>query len=167
MGLCSLATKFICKLMFYLLWQIHLAPLGQFRQISSRPDPGRANHNRLSDMGRVLYDDCKEERRWGIFVNNQDGCRWCGTVCWIRSRDSINQTGRVFLSKKNIQLHFQLLLIRKMCLPYFRQDLVKVYLINCVALIGCRSIQLCSEAFWSASVDITPWKSNMNWEVPD
>ena len=22
-----------------------------------------------------------EERHWGIFVNNRDDCRWCGTVC--------------------------------------------------------------------------------------
>ena len=36
-----------------------------------------------------------------------------------------------------------------------------------IALIGCRSIQLRPEAFWSMSVDSAPWKSKMNWEVRD
>ena len=39
------------------------------------------------------FDTIKDECRWGIFLNNQDGCCWNGTVCWIYYCDCIKQTG--------------------------------------------------------------------------
>lgn len=41
------------------------------------------------------------------------------------------------------------------------------YVTRSVALIGCRSVQLHPEAFWSAPVDNATWKSKMNSEVPE
>ena len=38
----------------------------------------------------------------------------------------LNKLDGISSKRKNKQLHLKLLLIRKMCLPYFRQNLVKV-----------------------------------------
>lgn len=78
------------KLVFYLLWhKWSLAPL-PFRQVSSRPGLGRANHNLSSNDGRVWCNACPSS---GSVLNNQDCCRWCEIVCWIRYCDSIKLTG--------------------------------------------------------------------------
>ena len=55
-----------------------------FRQISSRPGPARANH---FQNGAGLTRWLTREAPYGsaieaIFINNQDGCRWCVT-CFI------------------------------------------------------------------------------------
>ena len=34
-------------------------------------------------------------------------------------------------------------------------------------LIGCRFVQLCSEAFWYEPVDVAPWKAKFNLATPD
>ena len=51
----SLGTRQICKLMFYLLWQISLVPF-LFKLISSQPGKPRVTHNCLSGGFQTIMD---------------------------------------------------------------------------------------------------------------
>ena len=58
----SLGTRGSCEPVFRGLCRMHLVPC------SDRPGLGRSYHNRLPNTRRGQYDDCVEERRWGIFT---------------------------------------------------------------------------------------------------
>ena len=61
----SLGNRQIGKLIFYFLWhRVWHHP----RQISGRPGPGRAKPSRLSNMGRVWYNDCTRGASYGTAV---------------------------------------------------------------------------------------------------
>ena len=132
--------------MFYLLWQT------DFQQTW----PGSDNHNRLTlsllpNMGRRFI--------WWlyrcvcvIFVNSPHGCCSYWMLCWIGYHNRVKQ-----IRRHNKQLWLRLLFIRKMCLLYFWQDVVKLWFINwpyggmsriSFYFIACKSIQLWPEAFW-------------------
>ena len=47
---------------------ICIRPPLPFKLNSSRTGPGQANQKRLSNIGRVYYDDCREERPMGALL---------------------------------------------------------------------------------------------------
>ena len=65
----SLGTRGSCEPVFRWLCRMHLVPC------SDRPCLGRSYQNRLPKTRRGQYDDCVEERRWGIFT------RWMLQMC--------------------------------------------------------------------------------------
>ena len=130
-----------------------------------------------SNMGPVWYDDCTEELRWGIFVNDQDSCCWCGTVFWICYRDSNKQ---VYFLKKNKQLHLKLLLKERcVCRTSGRiwfnlPTVVQRYVTRFIALIGilvcarwCLGKRKWTERFQTnthlqISLEISVWRCQAN-----
>ena len=108
----SWLNTLICKLMFYLQWQMRLHPL-PFRHISRRPDPAQANHICLTN--RWDWDDCTEDRR-----RKQPKCL-PRVYCWTRSLNRFKKKNWTVYNllnttalKRKLRRKIKLLLRRKM-----------------------------------------------------
>ena len=77
LGFINRGISQIEELMFFFSGICVWPPYHSDMDLNDRPGSDQSQPNCLSNMGRVLWDDCTEESHWGIFINYQDGCRWC------------------------------------------------------------------------------------------
>ena len=121
--LLGLGARWICKLVFYLLWQMLWPLFGshRFPAISS-------NHNCSSDMGHVWYDDCTDERHIGAILWIQPrwlSLMWSGLLNQLTRQYQMNRMDGFPLGKGSIfALKSFCWSIR--CAVHWSKDLVKV-----------------------------------------
>ena len=95
----SLWTRLMWELMFYLLWHTSLAPPA----VTTEADLAQISPITTIHLKRGGFNMMTEQRSglsessWGIFINNQEGCRWwvAHFVALIVCRSTLLRPGEV------------------------------------------------------------------------